>query len=420
MKDHVLTTKDVMDLVGLSGRRIREMARTGEFPKPGFKVGNENRWNKAVVEKWLEKRGEKGDHAEDPVEAEQIRADEIRKLHLHRELLKDVGGELSFRRFLEALVRDVVPKVAPLEPPGRTTIAKGCSKETMVLLLSDWHAYEEVKAERVLGFNAYNSTIFGQRSKKVIDSTLSIRNKLEQGGGWSFDRIVAACNGDFISGTIHELERHSDAPNVLMAAYAAGRVLGQSLRELAGEFQEVTVVCTSGNHGRFPDARRMQQKDPTRNWDTFVYLIARTMLEDQRNITFHIPDSYSAMFGIGPWKFLQTHGHEIKSWNQIPYYGIDRYARNINALMVAKEKPINYYLFSHFHSASMMPAPGGETIINGSLIGGNEAVVNMMGKCDRPKQMLMGVHQEIGLTHLWPLYADGGKATYDVRGWESI
>ncbi len=64
------------------------------------------------------------------------------------------------------------------------------------------------------------------------------------------------------------------------------------------------------------------------------------------------------------------------------------------------------YLIGHFHTATSMPSATGEVFVNGSLIGGTEYSVNALGKSDRPTQWLLGVHEEHGVTHRWPVYPD--------------
>lgn len=356
----------------------------------------------------------------DPVVEEQERLNRRRQLSEERDLLKAVAGERSLRAFLESLVRDTAQRFDPpprYKPPASVP---GAVEETLVLMLSDWHAYEEVKAERTRGFNAYDAATFGRRVKRVVDAAISIKQRMERGKGWRFPRLIVSENGDLISGTIHELERHSDAPGVVHAAFGCARVLGQAIRDLSAHFVDVEVFCTPGNHGRFGDAKRMQQKDPWRSWDTLIALFAREKLDDCPNVRWHIPDAYSVAFDVYGWRFLQTHGHDVKSWNSIPWYGLNRLVGNINALESARGAVINHYLFGHFHTAASLPHAAGESFINGSLIGANEFAINALGKADKPCQWLLGVHPEHGVTHRWPLIAlaEPDAEGYNVKPWE--
>ncbi len=342
----------------------------------------------------------------DPVAQERERQERVKSLREEREALRDVAGEKSLRAALEAVIQRVVPKMPP--PPRyvpRKATGRKASVETMVQQLSDWHGGENVRAEAVRGFNEFNDAILRQRVERIGDAHLSIKDRLESGGGYRFEKCIVGANGDFVSGTIHELEKHSDHDNVIMAVHATAGVLAKLLRSYAAEYPTVEVFCTSGNHGRLPDARRVQQKEPTRSWDTAVYLFAKEMLADCRNVTFHIPNSYSAAFDVYGWRFLQTHGHDVKSWNSIPWYGLNRLVGNINALEAARGTPIHYWLFGHFHNPSSLPHASGESFVNGSIIGANEFAFNALGKADRPTQWLLQTHPEQGVTARWPLYA---------------
>jgi hypothetical protein len=359
--------------------------------------------------------------ARDPSEVAAEKASRRRDLLVEQRALKDVAGERSFRAFLEGLLRDAIQ---PWDPPDLppVPVIDGATQETVIQKLSDWHAYEIVTAARTRGFNAYDAATMGRRVKRIVDAHRSIKARMERGGGWQFRNLVLGLNGDFMSGTIHEVERHSDAPNVVMAAYGTGLVLAQAIRELAQDYQSVECFCSSGNHGRLPDARRVQQKDPTRNWDTLVYLFAREHLRQWEHVHWYVPDSYSVAFEVEGWRFLQTHGHDVKSWNSIPFYGINRMMANLNALEASRGTPIHYALLGHFHASSSMEAAAAEYFVNGSLIGGTEFSVQGLGRSDQPKQWMLGVHPDHGVTHRWPLLGrcPDDAPGYDVTPWKDL
>jgi hypothetical protein len=235
-----------------------------------------------------------------------------------------------------------------------------------------------------------------------------VKRQREAGGGYAHERLAIAAIGDMVSGTIHELEKHSDHDNIVWCVYETGLVLADAVRRLSAEYPLVEAFCTSGNHGRLPDARRVQQKEPTRSWDTLVYLFAREHLRLCQGVKWFIPNSYSAAFDLYGWRFLQTHGHDVKSWNQIPWYGLNRLVSNINALEAGRGTPIDYWLFAHFHNPASLPHATGESFVNGSLIGGNEFSLNALGRIDRPTQWMLFVHPEMGLTTREPLFGAPG------------
>ena len=342
----------------------------------------------------------------DPIEVERERKTRLANLREEREAILAIAGERSLRAKLEALVQETArtfdppPPYVPRKPKGAKT-----SAETVVQMFSDWHAGENVSGEAMRGFNEYNDTVFRERVSTVVSSHLAIKDRLEAGGAYQFERLIISANGDMVSGTIHELEKHSDYDNVVWAVYSCGMVLAEAIRDLAAVYPSVEVFCTSGNHGRLPDARRIQQKEPTRSWDTLVYLFAREHLRHLKTVQFFIPNSYAVAWDIYGWRWLQTHGHDVKSWNSIPWYGLNRLIGNMNALESGRGAPVHYWAFGHFHNASSLPHASGESFVNGSLIGSNEFALNALGKVDRPTQWMLQVHPEHGVTGRWPLFA---------------
>lgn len=351
----------------------------------------------------------------DPVQAERERRERVKLLREERDVIQAVAGERSLRAHLDELVTRAVVQCDPVRPyeiPRARN--RRPTMEGLHLNLSDWHFGETVYEEGTRGFNAYDSDIAERRVREVVSGARDITDRLRT-GGWEFPRLVIGANGDFVSGTIHELERHSDNPNIVDTVYRCGMLFAESVRDLAADFPAVDVYCTAGNHGRLPDARRVQQKDPTRSWDTLVYLFAKTALAASPHIRFHVPQSYAVAYDIEGWTCLQSHGHDIKSWNTIPWYGINRAVANLSALEASRGTSIAYYFYSHFHQNTSMPHAAGESFINGSLIGGTEFTINALGKADRPCQWMVAFHPEHGATHRWPLWAEKARQARPSR-----
>jgi hypothetical protein len=347
--------------------------------------------------------------AVDPVEAERERQEASRRLREEREALREIAGERSLRRTIETIMRDIVPRYQPAPPrkPKDTKTKK--SRETAILCLSDWHWGEVVDIERTRGFNEYNVPIARQRAKRIFDSARSILARLQSGAEWSVPRLVISVNGDMLTGTIHDLERHADGKTIVQSTYECAMYLAELIRDAAPDFERVDVFFTAGNHGRM--AAKMESKDPSRSWDAVCGLFVKTALEHIPNVTVEVPNAYTCAFEVEGWTVVQTHGHQIKggSFGGLPWYGINRMVTGYNALEASRGGSVLAWLLGHFHSAGSLPNVGSEVFVNGSLISGTEWVVETLGKNDRPCQWLLGVHKDHGITHRWPIYADEGR-----------
>lgn len=314
--------------------------------------------------------------------------------------------ELSFRDHVSTLLADRIKSLPPAPVPPR--VAKFTDAEcveSMVLSLSDWHFAEIIRPDGVFGLNKYNRDIGIERAYRIANKTVAIKERLEN-GGWKFPLIVVCCNGDMVSGTIHEIENHTDASSIVDATLQCGQTLANTIRILAGKFERVQVFCTSGNHGRLPDARKVQTKEPSRSWDYLVYSHAKALLADCANVTIEIPDSWAVMFELEGKLFYQSHGHFVKSWNSIPFYGINRMTARLSATLSRHHKPVDYWMFGHFHTMGSIENAGGEYLINPSLVGPQDFGIHSMGEATPPGQLLFGVNRKYGITHRWRLAAE--------------
>jgi hypothetical protein len=340
-----------------------------------------------------------------PVETESERWRQEREKKLHQEAIKQAAAEVGFRAFIDELVRDAAEAVHPGKPVVHKT-PKSVTPETMHQSLCDWHWGELVTKERTLGLNEYNASIARSRVRQVIESHLGIKERLER-GGFAYPRLVVAANGDMVSGTIHDVEKHTDPANIVQASIDCGQTLGEAIRDLAQHYEAVEVFGTVGNHGRLPDARKLQDKEPCRSWDYLIYRWAEKVTSACPNVQWFIPDAYSVIYEVEGWRFLQDHGSFVKSWNNIPFYGIKRRVTSLNAIRHQLQEPIHYSVMGHFHQASANEMPGGEVFVSGSLKGPDEFSVNHLGQGGRPSQLMFGVHPGNGVTGRWPIYAEG-------------
>jgi hypothetical protein len=337
----------------------------------------------------------------DPVDAERERAARQRERREHIDAVR----ELAFRDVVRGAITEAVNRLEP-PPQYRPIVAgKNAVTESMVLNLSDWHADEIVRSENVFGLNEYDREVMDRRSARIVHATVDIKTRLES-GGYRFPNLVIAANGDMVSGTIHEVERHTDGPNVMQTALRCGQVFASVVRDLSAHFERIYVFGTPGNHGRLGDARKVQTKDPTRSWDYLVYEYAAALLADCPNVQVEVPDAWAVMYELEGKLFYQGHGHFIKSWNSIPFYGINRMTSRLGAVLAKHFRPVDYWLFGHFHVHGSIENAGGEYIINPPLIGPQEFGVHSFGDAVAPGQLLFGVHPKHGITHRWRLSAE--------------
>ena len=247
------------------------------------------------------------EEATDPVDR-QRQADEVRR---EKQAYVEALREQSFREYLQKLVKENVNPVPPVQRHRARPAPTKATKRFPLLVFTDWHFEELVQAEGTLGLNTYDIPTACRRVHRVARVVMDWKRDVESAGRFHVPELVVLLNGDMITGSLHGLERHSDAPNVVRAAFACGDLIAAAIADLAAVFPKVRVVGVPGNHGRLPDDRKVPTKDPTRSWDYVAYQVARRRLSSNPNVGWHTFDAYGILFEVGGHLCYAAHGNFI-------------------------------------------------------------------------------------------------------------
>ena len=140
------------------------------------------------------------------------------------------------------------------------------------------------------------------------------------------------------------------------------------IQELLYLFDEIEFSGVGGNHGR---VGKKGENPHFVNWDVYLYKYIAARLQGYEQVKFNIPLSWWYLDTIQGWNFLLLHGDDIKSWNGLPYYGIDRADARWTKLLNSKNMHYTYLELGHFHAPTELPSVDGEKIINGCWPGGS-------------------------------------------------
>lgn len=298
-----------------------------------------------------------------------------------------------------AIADELEELVVPLEPrdPEPVRKKKGKIVEHFVMHLSDEHADEIVLPHQVNNLEKFDFEVALCRAERYIDTILEWKATLTN---HEFPVLHILSYGDHTSGEIHGAKERSAYRNQFRNSLAIGQMQASMIHDLSPHFQQIKVYCVPGNHGR-----RSVKKDFHGAWDNWDYLIseiARMHCKSMKNVEFAIPDCYSINVDINGWGFGIEHGDGIKSWNSIPWYGLERKTRRLVSLHNSFGKQVNYFVFGHFHSMSSMADLRGEMIINGAWPATNPYSYEEFSGWREPMQLIHGVHEKYGMTWRLP------------------
>jgi len=324
--------------------------------------------------------------------------DENRRLRVS---LRDTQRESSLFKTLSSVIKQQ-PPFSTFAPYSLARNTKEEIKESAVLVLSDSHGDQEILGKRVQGLEEYNFDVACIRAQRIVDTTIShLKQNLK---GYNFERLYIVGLGDYVNGDIHKATEHSKWKNALKNSMGMGELLAMMITDLSRHFPEIVFTSVSGNHGR--RSIKKDYRGAQDNWDYMVACHAATRLQgliEEKRLKVFFPDSWAMGLSIYDWNFILNHGDDIRSWNSIPWYGIERKTRRLNAIGAVTGDIPNYFLFGHFHNMATQQHTTGETIINSSWSATDEYALNSLGAYSEPYQWLFGVHPQYGISWRLPI-----------------
>jgi predicted phosphodiesterase len=301
-------------------------------------------------------------------------------------------------------ISEVIESVKPFDyiPKYKEPNKNSKIKESGVLILSDSHADQIIKAERTQGLEEFNFHVACKRAERIVDTTIS--HLTENMTNYSFKTLYILALGDFVSGAIHGAKEHSEWKNDIKNALATGELFAQMVLELSEKFENIVMVCLSGNH-----PRKSIKKDYRGSQDNFDFLVAQHVktrlknLIDCKKLTMIIPDAWSTIINIEGYNFVLSHGDDIRSFGSLPLFGIERKTRRLTSVNAVHGLVPNYFIFGHYHTQTALANITGEILINSAWTATDEYALESLGAFNEPSQTLFGVHEKYGKTWSLPI-----------------
>lgn len=161
------------------------------------------------------------------------------------------------------------------------------------------------------------------------------------------DRLVVAALGDWNDGTgIYPTQpHHQGVTNVDQQADELAHYVAPFILALKKQWGNVEVYAVPGNHGRVSKFAH-----EAASWDIVCYRYLSLLLGDK--VKFHLPkaepDIFAQKFDASGRTVLLYHGHEIRSYQNIPWYGMmNRLQRWQSTTVLA---PFDVVMMGHFHT----------------------------------------------------------------------
>ena len=187
---------------------------------------------------------------------------------------------------------------------------------------TDWHIGEVQEADEIERINEYNYKIACDRVADLTHRENRIVDRYR--AAYTIRAASLLCTGDMISGNLREESNRTNEFEEPVQVVKAAELFASRVMGLAQNFSILNIeYVTADNHSRI--TKKPQSKNQgTNSYNYLVAIIAEKILSNQPNINFNIhiePQKVVDCFGR---KYLCMHGHQIKGWAGIPWYGVER------------------------------------------------------------------------------------------------
>lgn len=179
-------------------------------------------------------------------------------------------------------------------------------EEVAVAVIADWQLAKVT--------SSYNTEIAEKRIEEYGDKVVRL-TKIQR-ADHPVRRLEVWALGDIVEGElIFEGQSHlTDASLYRQVTLDGPRIVGNFLRKMLANFEEVKVHWVIGNHGRL-GGRAHKEYNPETNADRMLGRIVQQILATEKRLSWSIPegleDSWYDISDIGGYRTLLIHGDQI-------------------------------------------------------------------------------------------------------------
>lgn len=330
---------------------------------------------RSTLRDWLIKYPEGYDFSKD-VFVEKEKQKEEKKVIKTQTLMEILGNKLC----------EAAEKLKPISAPPKLKKHNKREPEECFIVLSDIQIGEIVNKIKTGGLGSYDKTVFLDRMgnfKNGINSILDIFQNVIP-----IHRVNVLILGDIIEGkTIFKGQQGKVDTDVAFQIMNGVDEISIFLSWLATRVSEVHAYCVAGNHGRIGQKGELEPVHD--NLEYVLYHWMKDRLSCHKNISINISDTWWMCIERMGHRFYITHGDDIKSWMNIPFYGAQRSAGRVQRLVRH-----DWFIVGHHHTQAQFD----NVLMNGSWVGGSEFSLKAMQVGGLPTQLMFMLHPKKGIT----------------------
>lgn len=243
--------------------------------------------------------------------------DQTNPFHLRSQIarLRDEVKKAEQEKVTHAIIRSKIiglkNQVELMEPPPwmLKPMKHSDMPGTPTVFLSDLHWAEVIDPKQINNVNQYNLEIANNRLKRLAERTMRLCEIISP--TFAYPGIIVPLGGDMVSGNIHDELTATNEVNSMPTVLDLFGAIGTFIETLLTRFEHIFLPCVTGNHGR--DTRKIWGKDRhATSFDWLLYCFLAKHFENNKRVTFHIPDGPDAYYKVYDHRYLLTHGDQFR------------------------------------------------------------------------------------------------------------
>ena len=267
---------------------------------------------------------------------------------------------------------------------------------------------------------AFSVSVFDKRLARWVEGLTGILE--HYASSYRVEELIVPFGGDNVEGDEIfagqawqlELDPPQQVWDLAGKMDQALRQVVQFAREEIG-VKRIALYGVDDNHGKV-GGKRGGARPATYSWN---WLYQKILFElHLRGVPIDekaIEPGGALFFRSAGHQFQLIHGHQIRGWGGLPFYGLTKFdGRSIRL----HNTIYRYLLMGHHHQPASIPNGAGETIVSGDWVGANN-LSGMMTAASRPQQNVLFVARKWGITGSERIYfqtADEAYADPQVYG----
>lgn len=342
----------------------------------------------------------------------------IDKLNIQLNVLKKENKEYAKRFASRELFLDEFRAVCqiPVETPEYKVAHQpdGRPEESCITPIFDQqYGQQVIKSDTPGDKGGYDTEIFDKRLARWVDAVTGIMKKRAE--GYNIVELIIPLGGDQVEGDeIFAGQAWQLQIPPTEQVWQLSEKMTVALKEVIRYAKEeigvkrIALYGVDDNHGKV-GGKKSGARPATYSWNWLFQQILFDKLAGEPIDEFASEPGGALFFYCQGHEFQLIHGHQIRGWGGIPYYGLQKFESRSLRL---HNRLYQYLLMGHIHQPAEISNGAAETIVSGDWVGAN----NLSGQivaASRPQQKVIFVSDRWGVSATERIYFEEASVAFE-------